>query len=260
MARVCLLDFDGVILRKHQVHSVVQKRCEAYVAKKLKLGPKEAALVNRQLYESCGHTVVGLGHMGLACDVDEFNKYVYHGIDYKAAFEGCFEPTDPTVLDVVALLQRCGASDCAPFVFSNAPDYYCSEILHYMGKSSANARRQLSNLHVLSTGNSEIGKPLLKPCVQTYDAVNELLGVYPGNGKDNVLFVDDKLINLMPATRKRVGWSCFLFDSAVDSDCSTQLNGGVRLVGSLTGVVARGLSIVEQAHPQIDRMNSTMVA
>lgn len=239
MARVCLLDFDGVILRKHPVHTLVQKRCEAYVGKKLKLGPKQAALVNKQLYEAHGHTVLGLRSLGCASDMLEFNKAVYQSIDYRANFDGCFSPDDPQVLDVVSMLESCAANEVTPFVFSNAPDFYCSEILHYMGITSSRARSQVSRLHVLPVCTSD-GTPLLKPCADTYDSVNEILGVRPGH--DTVCFVDDKLVNLVPSTKASIGWTGYLLEPNACAGRGSSLARNIWLADSLAGVATHALA------------------
>ena len=200
--KYCMLDFDGVILRNHLIHPVVQHKCIKFVSKKLQIPYKQAVHVNKELYEAGGHTVTSLQMLGYSCSVKEFNEYVYNDIDYKI-FEKVNKTHKNDITSLRRILQKCKDQSIQPFVFSNAPDSYCYQILEYMAFDPET--QQTCPLISSLSSTYTLTQEYLKPFYSAYIAIEEALG-----GKEaEFILVDDKLSNLL-AVQDQMNWKKIL--------------------------------------------------
>lgn len=180
--RALLLDMDGVVLKNHPAHRLVSHRCSQYVARVT--GTKDfekASALNKHLYESTGHTVLGLRSIGYNVCIDEFNKFVY-----KSRI--CFKNTDNT--EVLALEKACKNNNITPYIYSNAPDSWVEDVLVSMG------------VEMESLGN--ITNKHLKPEPISYEKVENHVKT------DGYILIDDKMINIIPIVGKK-GWTGCLY-------------------------------------------------
>lgn len=207
-----LLDFDGVVLKKSPLLKTVIHRCNRYVQKHLGIkNPAMVEEVNRQLYESCGHTVLGLNRMGVPASVAEFNKHVYDFIELPTV------PWDAS--EVEQLYKACMDMDASLHIFSNAPDGWVKPLLRAAGSPV------LMEIPTLSC----VTNTLLKPQGPAYDAVEDIVRA------DRYVFVDDKLINLLPVC-KRPSWSPVLFSNSPLVARTTLVGKNGLVVNSLAAV------------------------
>lgn len=203
MKRYCAIDFDGVVLRNHSVHAHVAGRCAAYVGRKLRLDAERAAARNKELYETHGHTLLGLQKAGVSASLKDFNEFVYSDIDYAHELEGLASTHARDIDGLDALLQACEERMMEPFVFSNAPAFYVDAILQHMARHARDSSR-INRLTSVDT----VTKDLLKPDPGAYAAVNRALG------PASFLFLDDRLQNILP-TLVRANWTGVLVTERV---------------------------------------------
>lgn len=162
--RVYLLDFDGVLYKNPKAMSYVANRSSAYVHKKMKLvgaAPTHSSdTINKGLYTTYGHTVIGLRKLGYDASTEEYNEFVYDDMPY-AAFQ------DPW------LESREWPNHT--YVFSNAPSHYCNRITN----------RKLPNIRDI------IGDHItLKPQKKIYDTITRHF-----DDRTIIHFVDDSMVN-----------------------------------------------------------------
>lgn len=178
--KAVLLDFDGVILRKCKLHNDVYMRCQQYVNKHIRIrNPVKLAEINKVLYESSGHTVLGLHKFGYDVDVHGFNKFVYDYLDYHS-LQSLRKSQSKFIDDLKFLREYCEKHNFKMAVFSNAPDHWCKTVLHYMSKD-------LEDIETLSY----ITNINLKPTDACYKIVEKQFRKF-----DHVFLVHDKMINL----------------------------------------------------------------
>ena len=175
MRQAILLDLDGVILKNHPVHQLVTNRCHAYV--KIITKTKTPEILNKYLYETTGHTVLGLQKLGYDATITTFNKFVYNSIDPNIFST---KKNDNTKI-LIDLKKKCHEKKTDLYIFSNAPDSYVHKVLTHMDLS-------LKNISTLS----EITNSFLKPDTICYKLVEKWLKV------DKITFVDDKVGNILP--------------------------------------------------------------
>lgn len=182
-----LLDFDGVILRNHPIGNIVVKRCQSMVHKSMKHVDFESCKkVNKQLYESTGHTVLGLQRLGYKdISIPEFDQLVYEKIDYKMELAEIHKTHHQDIQSINNIYKWCEASGVDMWIFSNAPDSWCYSISHMM------------DIPVLPSTRSLVSS--LKPNPECY------LDVRKKVKSDKYVFVDDKMINLVNAPQD---WTC----------------------------------------------------
>lgn len=201
MKRFCAIDFDGVILRNHPIQTIVAKRCNAFVAKKMSLEAPRAEAKNKELYETTGHTLLGLKKIGVRTSLKEFNEFVYNHINYEEELAN-FEHTHYADIDGLdSLLHVCHDENITPFVFSNAPSTYVYEILKRMAKTP----HLINHLHTAD----QVTKDLLKPDKDAYHAIERNFTGKNPYRPASFIFIDDKLNNLLP-TLIRPNWQGIL--------------------------------------------------
>lgn len=175
MKRALLLDFDGVVLRKHQAHNLVGLRCQNFVQRQLKLkNPLKAREMNVNLYRTYGHTLMGLRKLGYDIDLEEFNQFVYTCLPYHTLFKDVCETNRLDIRNVERINEFCLENDIDVYLFSNAPDVWCHTILDYM------------RVPLMRTLKHEA----LKPDRMCFQEIHPTLQRY-----DQLVFVDDSFIN-----------------------------------------------------------------
>lgn len=166
-----LLDFDGVIIRSHRIHRMIGKKCQAFTMKHTRRD------VNKELYDSTGHTLLGLQKIVQPnISLKEFNRVIYHDIDYVAYLDNIQQEQKDHIHTVRELLKHTKDNKIPTYLFSNAPDYYCDAV-----------SKQMKVPFI-----PYIPQHHLKPEPQAYKTIEIAL-----QEADKFVFVDDKLINLV---------------------------------------------------------------
>lgn len=214
--QVCLLDFDGVVLRHKAGQEAVTRRCQLYVQRHTCVKDMRTVKeLNRNLYEATGHTMLGLKKLGYPVNIKEFNHYVYRNIDYNL-FKNIRETHQDDINVLKNIQQLCSDTNTPLYIFSAAPDIWCQSILNMMDDKLANINT-LSNI----TGRH------LKPDMSGYDQIEAIF-----KGKQ-LHFVDDKLINLFPVFG-RDSWTNYLMcDQAAETDNTKHIN-GIHVINKLS--------------------------
>jgi FMN phosphatase YigB (HAD superfamily) len=178
-----LIDFDGVVLKKHPAHNTIVNKCNQYINKYVNFrNPMKVAELNTSLYKTYGHTVLGLHKIGHHVDLNEFNTYVYESFDYFSHFKDLSRSHYQDVKAFNDFIDMCYNDEVTPFIFSNAPDIWCRTIMSYMD----------NNLCTIPT-MSDITQVHLKPVKKCYERVEEKLKDF-----DQIMFLDDSIINFKP--------------------------------------------------------------
>lgn len=185
MIKTLALDFDGVIFKNHRANTLVATKCQNYLAHNLGKNvrnPIKIREINQHLYKSHGHTVLGMHKIGIPVDLTEFNRYVYDSIPYTTLFRDLQDTHVNDISSFKSLLQYCKSNGIQVLIFSNAPDTWCFNIMHYMG----------INIDMLIDGSlGNITSKYLKPTFQCFDLVTK----YIGHTNNEVTFVDDTFMN-----------------------------------------------------------------
>lgn len=195
-----LLDLDGVIVKKNPLFPVVSLRCQRFLQKYVSVrNTSKISELNTQLYDSCGHTVLGLQKLGYNVSIKEFNNYIYDFVDYsKMRYLAEENPSEVKHLD--HLLKFCGKNNVDPYVFSNAPPVWVNTSLYYLAPT-------MQSVKVITNTKTN-----LKPNKVLYDEVEEDLSSY-----EKIIFVDDKIINLLPIIQ-RPKWQGVLLSSSIQAE------------------------------------------
>ena len=199
--KVVLIDFDGVILRNCSAYNVVVHRCEQYVNRHISIrNPVKIKEINNQLYETYGHTAIGLRKMGFDVTVEEFNRFVYGYID-KSYFRDVRAENNAHIKDFANLRQHYIDQGVQMFVFSNAPDVWCKTALVEMDP-------QFSDIETLSS----VMTSNLKPEEECYNVIEKAF-----SSDHDLWFIDDKLQNMVPVMN-RPRWKKLLLTNATMDD------------------------------------------
>lgn len=181
MKPAILLDFDGVVLRKHVAQQVVANRCMRYVQHRLNIrNPLKAQKMNEYLYKTYGHSCSGLNHIGAMTDLKDFNTYVYGNLDYQDLFHDVQTTNKQDIENLRSFLGKAKPVGNI-YLLSNAPVEWCQNILYYMGFKEGE----------LDLSLSYITESHLKPAKETFDSVKRELG----SVHTNFVFLDDCFIN-----------------------------------------------------------------
>lgn len=227
--KVLLLDMDGVVLHQPNMHRFVAMRVGAFVRRKLdpiipNITYDKAESINRSLYTTYGHTLIGLNSVFKTnTSIAEFNSVVYDSItmDYIPNFQddGMMRKNANEVLQV---LEECHMRNIPVYIFSNAPIRWNRAVLDMMGLP-------VRTDHILGSDHAVFDrKGLLKPQIGLYHEVANLMS-YRHNGNHELVFVDDSLMNLRPCMGNGT-WRPVLFNHnmvSLDTDtmaiCSNML-------------------------------------
>lgn len=204
MTKTILLDFDGVIFREHALHNIVSRRCRQFVKRYVRVkDPHVLREINKSMYESTGHTLLGLKKLGYNISRDEFNKYVYDHIDYGSHLKE-ISPVQRQEIEHLKLLKdKCLDEKWDLHVFSNAPDFWCNTISH-----------ELFNFTLPTTTAFTNG--YFKPDERSYKGIDAHFNA------SSYVFVDDKMVNLLNVP-KDGRWSCVFMNDHV-TQTTTHLN------------------------------------
>lgn len=173
---VCLLDFDGVILRNHPAHNIISKRCVIYTQKCLGIKNHEVATsLNTKLYQVTGHTLIGLRKLGITTCKEQFNHFVYKNFEYDAVFHDLRNTHKHDIQQLVNFKLTCDEFGIPLYIFSNAPNEWCYNIMEIMSPD-------LTCIPILNINS-------FKPLRRCYTEVEAKLE------SDHILFVDDSMVN-----------------------------------------------------------------
>lgn len=194
---ILLLDFDGVLLRKHPIYESVSVRCQSYAQKFIPLrNPVKIKQTNQELYESYGHTMLGLRALGYPVELSDFNHQVYSNIDLKSLIN-VRETHKQDIEAIKTMLSTVRDAGIEYRLFTNAPDIWCQTILQHMGLDA------IEKANIAS---------FLKPEQASYERIEKM---FPN--ERHFIFVDDKLVNLK-GVMKRPTWHRVLFMGADATD------------------------------------------
>ena len=174
--QVILLDFDGVILRRHPVHDTVAVRCKSFVQNCIPIrNPVRVQKLNQEMYEAYGHTVLGLQSLGYPVTTQEFNDYVYTGLNLSS-LQNVRDTHERDISRVNKLLNTVkDMPNVRVKLFSNAPETWCYTVLDMMG---------ITPIERLPL------QEYLKPEEAAYNLVESL-----NPDAETFFFVDDKVTN-----------------------------------------------------------------
>jgi len=220
-----LFDVDGVLLRSPAISKLVERRAAQFIQQRTKLPSSlAAAQVNRALYTTYGHTLIGARRVfRLDATVDEYNEYVY---DNKF-MEHCWHelatyrqtPAGAQARNVVQdLMQR----SMPVYLFTNAPARWANLVVDALALD-IDGRRCIS---------SDVG---VKPELETYAKVAKM--VKKNDGARPILFVDDALKNLEPVLDAPNWRPClFMPSNEVSNETDSFWIGDVHVVRDLAEV------------------------
>lgn len=234
-AKVLLLDFDGVIIKKHPLFAHVNARCKSYIGKYTNIrNPDKVREINDQLYASSGHTLLGLQKLGYSATRQDFNRHVYDFLDYS-----CLGNLSKETTDLKNLLQLCKKNNISVRVFSNSPEIWVHSFLRAM---------QCSQVPVLATNS-------LKPEESCYTEVENMFQ------NSEIYFVDDKIVNLIPVLH-RERWTPVLFSQSLQDNPCFRLAHNMYMVNNLSNisVVLEGQESLKTSTPTSRNISSAIKA
>lgn len=173
-----VFDYDGVLFKNSKGMNMVSERATEYVSDKLNVSYSEARRINKIQYKIHGHTVKFLQKNGIKTSMEEFNDYVYGGLDWKE-IERNLDVTD--VMRFVDLSNLNNFQRQKSILFSNAPEFWVNETLNIMG---GNTELFFDDVYCAESIYE------LKPNPCNYDLIERN---YPN---DKLLFIDDTLLNV----------------------------------------------------------------
>lgn len=196
-----LIDYDGVVLRSPKAASLVGARCTRFVSKTTGVLNNDAAqLLNKHMYQTHGHTLHGLRHMGYDVDTDDFNKHVYKNMPYRAL------DIKEDEIDLAGLLAI--SRDYETYIFSSAPNDWVVNTMASMGslgtKTLDNIRflpRPVSHLKPDIRAYCEVEDVLRDPQESEFVMINNTLIEMDPPEPHEFLLIDDLLLNVNSAVR-----------------------------------------------------------
>lgn len=172
--RVALVDFDGVVLRNAKAQGFVAQRVEKFVEGQLKFRhPASLQRFNKELYQSYGHTWLGLQDMGLTSSLEEFNHAIYSQVDPQLELSRM----EKAQWDVFYHTMRSWRIPI--YLFSNADPSWCAHFL-------------CPRTYVYGFVQEVCGELPLKPHPQVYHALD---AHFPAS---EFLYWEDKWRNFQP--------------------------------------------------------------
>jgi FMN phosphatase YigB (HAD superfamily) len=202
--KTLLLDFDGVVFKNHKLHKVVANRCEQFMHKYVKVRDQETLTrCNKSLYETTGHTLLGLQRLGYNITFEDFNNYVYKDIDFKNNLKDISEEHVRDIHALKKIQKHCEVNNYGLYIFSNAPDIWCDSICEILlGYSVPSTYIYTNNI--------------LKPNPYSYIRVQQYCD------SDEYIFVDDKLGNLLnvPVNGR---WTCMWLNGCETKKINSRL-------------------------------------
>jgi FMN phosphatase YigB (HAD superfamily) len=210
-----LLDYDGVILRSPRISSNIQHRCENFVRHVTGIQPEKVPMLNRRMYESHGHTVLGLRALGFNVSSNEFNSYIYQNLSEI--------PVELNDINITGLKQALSEFPNDTYIFSNAPQ---SWITYTMSRNET-TKKLLDKLTFINPKSPELFKPDLRVFLEVRSQL------YKDNTYPEIFFVDDSLQIIANAIQVK-NWTGFWLSG---NDFS--INTNVRSVSDLESAIKK---------------------
>jgi FMN phosphatase YigB (HAD superfamily) len=186
MKKTLLLDFDGVLLRDPLATKLVSNRATRYVQKFTKANIRDAAIINKYLYKSFGHTVTGLNKIGYPATMEDYNKTVYHHIDYTLVASRMDTGA------IYELLDQCHRYGIKVMLFTNSPPCWHENIM-----ARIPLPYEIEKVNMLG---------LLKPDPKLY------IDIEKKHRDQKLYFVDDSFTNFASYTLFKPNWINIMYD------------------------------------------------
>ena len=186
-----VFDYDGVLMRNKYALNSVSNRVTEYVSHKMNVTQSEARRINKIQYKIHGHTVKYLQQEGFDVSIDDFNDFVYGGLDYDDIREH-IECSD--ILRWVDLTNLNTSQRKKSILFTNAPEIWVEKTLDFMG---GKPEMFFDSMYYADSIYE------LKPNPVTYHVIET---EYPD---DKLLFIDDSIMNISNLSDR---WSTKCFD------------------------------------------------
>ncbi len=193
--KVCLLDFDGVVLRNPMIHRTVKKKVVEYVQDRAKIKDSDRAdQLNQYLYTKYGHTMIGLNNIygkEVSGTLENFNQFVYENLPISS---GDFFSSRKEINCWHTFIDEMYHHDIPVYIFSNAPKDWC---LNFLGKE-----KKIGYIY----DHVPYDVDHLKPNQVAFDKVSEM---FPDQ---KIFFIDDKMNNFVHTVGKRRWVNVFFQD------------------------------------------------
>lgn len=217
-----LLDFDGVIVKKNPLFPVVSQRCKRYIQRYIPIKNHEkVGDLNAQLYDTCGHTVIGLQKLGYNATIKEFNNYIYEFLDYEKLKCMSGHEYSEEANQFLNLFTFCSQNKIDPYIFSNAPPLWVHHTMYYLAPSLKDQVKIINDTCQYLKPDPLIYEKLEKTALKDYD---------------NIVFVDDKIINILPVVDRSRWMSLLMTKSKQYNPMMDICKSKVGLVQDLDGV------------------------
>jgi hypothetical protein len=179
-SKLALVDFDGVVLKNRKALSFVNNKAERYVAKHLDIKDKLAiARMNKELYTTYGHTVLGLHAMGCSTVSKKcFDQFVYSDLDPSLAL------TEEEVKNWDTFYNIMKGEGYHISIFSSAPYTWCD---HFLDKDKYEFNYVKD---ILSMRPIECDEDFIKPNRRIFDMLH-----YHLRNVENITYFEDKMLN-----------------------------------------------------------------
>lgn len=205
MSKTLLLDFDGVILKNKVIERKLSRKIERYCGDTLKIDNKRLSRkMNRELYLSSGHSLLGLKKIGVPQSLKQFNEKIYN-FNYNELYENITDENIEDIRKIIDLKLFCQSQDISLKIWSNSPSQWCRSLINYM-------THELSGMEIVDNQNCIY---LLKPEKDSYEYIE-----YKCRG-DIIFFVDDKLSNFFNVLNNRK-WVSIYYTS--EEECEKNCN------------------------------------
>lgn len=181
--KIALVDFDGVVLRNTQAQRYMMERVEGFVEKRMRFrNPKMLQKFNAELYQTYGHTLIGLRNMGVNASLKEFNQYLYTDIDPTLML------TKEEKIQWDIFYHMMMYLGIPIYFFSNASREWCAHFVDPNVYKVGFVQDEWNGLH------DDMRIQLLKPDEMVYTMMKTQ---YP---KAHFLYWEDKLVNFKHIT------------------------------------------------------------
>lgn len=203
-----LLDFDGVMVRNTKVQKHVSQSCVRLLANKSGLTLRQASRMNKQLYPLYGHSSFILQrNYKIDCGIEEFNHLVYNEyIDYAKVKRLLTSDDTAYAAEMARIIHRWGPEKT--FIFSNAVDVWCENLLLMMGVSDVIPPQNIMCSNHLRA---------LKPSPSAYAEAEFRVGlIMPELVSGCYTFVDDHAQNIL-AVKHRPRWIPYYYPPEMET-------------------------------------------
>lgn len=189
-----LVDLDDVAFFHPEAQQAVANSAVRFVADRVGVNRNEAVALNRHLYMTHGHTLLGMrAELGLNVTLAEFNAAVYSSRTLQEV--SCLTQHPRTLAraaEMRRLVARMHCGDVGTYVFTNAPRVWCDFALREIGLARLFAPEQLLTSDTCYPG-VDPNDIILKPSWLSYDLATRCAGT------SSIMFVDDSSRNLEAA-------------------------------------------------------------